>query len=141
MTLKKIVPTNKIVDIVYEKHVAHEQKALLNKTMNKNQVLSADFIHLVRCLRCFMSPIKVSKLLGISNDKVCQISNYITYRPIVCSFQKTPYKRLGKIVFEIDVVKLKEYIDNLPEEYKSLCVLSELNEERLVYKSKIRSGE
>jgi hypothetical protein len=141
MTLKKIVPTNKIVDAVYEKHIAHEQKALLNKPKQTSYIVSEDQVHLIRCLSLFMRVSAISRLIGISDQYVSKIKRYEIYRSVVCSFQNTPYKRLGKIYFEIDVDKLQEYISSLPNEYKDICNLGKLNLDDLVYKSKIRSGE
>lgn len=70
MTLKKIVPTNKIVDAVYEKHIAHEQKALLNKPKQTSYIVSEDQVHLIRCLSLFMRVSAISRLIGISDQYV-----------------------------------------------------------------------
>ena len=141
MTIKKTVPTNKIVDAVYEKHIAHSNEVMFNKPKQKSFDISEDQVHLIRCLSLFMRVCEVSRLLGIEYSYVSRIKNYDLYRSVVCCFQKPPYKRLGKIYFEIDFDKLKQYVNSLPNDYKYLCSFVWLNKDNLVYKSKIRSGE
>ena len=138
MSYGKIIPTNRIVDEVYEKHVKHSDDGLLTNELKCNVKLTVEQVADLICLYIYGAP--VFRLKDIYDYNVDGVIHRNSYRNIKIPFQTSRKKKLGKMVFTYDKELVDEHFNSLPEHLKGLSD-GVIREERLVKVTKILKSE
>ena len=138
MSYGKIIPTNKVVDEVYEKHVKNNNDGLLTNKLQYNVKLNVEQVADIICLYIHGTP--VLHLKDIYDYNVDGVIHRNSYRNIKIPFQTSRKKKLGKMVFTYDKELVEEHFNSLPEHLKGLSD-GEVREDRLVKVTKILKSE
>ena len=138
MSYGKIIPTNKVVDEVYEKHVKHSDNGLLTNKLQYNVKLNAEQVADIICLYIYGAPILCLK--DVYDYNVDGVIHRNSYRNIKIPFQTSRKKKLGKMVFTYDKELVEEHFNSLPEHLKGLSD-GVIREDRLVKVTKILKSE
>ena len=138
MSYGKIIPTNKVVDEVYEKHVKHSDNGLLTNKIRSDALFSNEEVSDMICLHIY--GVSTGVLNEFYNSNVSTTVNRHSYRNIKIPFQTSRKKKLGKMVFTYDKELVEEHFNSLPEHLKGLSD-GVIREDRLVKVAKILKSE
>ena len=138
MSYSKIIPTNKVVDEVYEKHVKHSDDGLLTNKLQYNVKLTVEQVADIICLYIYGVP--TLRLKDIYDHNVNNVIYRNNCRGIKIPYQRSRKKKLGKMVFTYDKELVENHFNSLPEHLKGLSD-GEVREDRLVKVTKILKSE
>lgn len=138
MSYGKIIPTNKVVDEIYEKHVKHSDNGLLTNKLQYNVKLTVEQVADIICLYIYGAT--VLRLKDVYDYNVEGVIHRNSYRNIKIPFQTSRKKKLGKMVFTYDKELVEKHFNELPEHLKGLSD-GEVREGRLVKVTKILKSE
>lgn len=138
MSYGKIIPTNKVVDEVYEKHVKHNDNGLLTNKLQYNVKLTVEQVADIICLYIYGAP--VLRLKDVYDYSVDGVILRSSYRKIKIPFQTSRKKKLGKMVFTYDKESVEKHFNSLSEHLKGLSD-GKIREDRLVKVTKILKSE
>lgn len=138
MSYGKIIPTNKVVDEIYEEHVKQNDNGLLTNKLKSNVKLNVEQVADIICLYVYGTP--VLHLKDVYDYNVEGVIHRNSYRNIKIPFQTSRKKKLGKMVFTYDKELVEEHFKSLPEHLKGLSD-GVVREDRLVKVTKILKSE
>lgn len=139
MQMHKVIPTNKIVDDIYEKHIRNPLDEWVSGKISKTAKLNAEEVSTIICLHIFGASNKdiVNIIEGVSNSSVCEIIFRKAYCNVKIPFVKNIRKVRGKMVTYYDEDKVIEYFNNLSPELKSVTLYQVISD-RLFCAVKLR---
>ena len=138
MQVAKVIPTNKVVDAIYEKHVRNPLDEWVSGKIYKTASLTTEGVSTIICLHIFGAFYKdIAEVLGISETIVSSVKDRQTYRSAKIPFVKCIRRVRGKLVTYYDEEKVIEYFNTLTPELKNVTICSVI-QERLEQAGKIR---
>ena len=138
MRMEKLLPTNKVVDEIYEKHVRNPLDEWVSGKIKSTARLSTDDVSTILCLHIFgLGSKKISEVLNISPSIVISVKSRKTYLNAKIPFVKYIRRVRGKLVTYYDEEKVIEYFNTLTPELKNVTTYN-VNQYRLEQAGKIR---
>lgn len=138
MQMYKVLPTNKIVDAIYEKHVRNPLDEWVSGKIMKTASLTTEGVSTIICLHIFGAGSKtICEVMGVNQQTVINVKGRQAYRNAKIPFVKCIRRVRGKLVTYYDEEKVIEYFNSLPPELKNVT-LYQVIEDRLSYAAKLR---
>ena len=138
MQMYKVIPTNKIVDEIYEKHVRNPLDEWVSGRISSSAKCTTEDISNVICLHIFGATYgDISRVTGVKHTHISNIVCRRYYPNVKIPFVKNIRMVRGKRVTYYDENKVIEYFNSLPPELKNVT-LYQVIEDRLSYAAKLR---
>ena len=138
MQIAKVLPTNKIVDEIYEKHVRNPLDEWVSGRISSIAKYTTEDISNVICLHIFGATYDdISRITGVGRSHISNIVCRSSYPNVKIPFVKNIRMVRGKRVTYYDENKVIEYFNSLSPELKNVT-LYQVIEDRLSYAAKLR---
>lgn len=138
MQIAKVIPTNKVVDAIYEKHVRNPLDEWVSGKIMKTASLTTEDVSTIICLHIFGAGSKtICEVLGVNQQTVINVKGRQAYRNAKIPFVKCIRRVRGKLVTYYDEEKVIEYFNMLTPELKNVTTYNVI-QDRLEQAGKIR---
>lgn len=129
MQLCKLIPTNKIVDEVYEKHIRNPLDEWVSGKIQKGASYTEEDVSTVICLYIFGAKYDdISLVTPVTRTSIASIVGRRTYKNIRIPFVKNIRKIRGKMVTSYDENKVIDYFNSLPPNLKNVTIYTVVKE-------------
>ena len=138
MQISKVIPTNKVVDAIYEKNVRNPLDEWVSGKIMKTASLTTEDVSTILCLHIFGAGSKtIAEVLGVKQQIVINVKGRQAYRNAKIPFVKCIRRVRGKLVTYYDEEKVIEYFNTLTPELRDVTTYN-VTQERLEQAGKIR---